>query len=208
MEKSIKNQFNNLSAPHEQVADRLQEILDYLPQKLAALAQGKDIIKFLVPANNDALVDRKINDIKFAFLKELVARNPSLDCTFTGKISDWGDFLGINIFVNQKSFLAAEEEQGRKYQTLAEYNEAFFQSLKLAPTKMKEYVAVNDELSTLEFGYIRMLSKGSDPNAIPADCASAHHRTWYVDMPAWEKPSPEPLGRDLLEYIRRHTPKN
>jgi hypothetical protein len=213
---SLTEQFNNLSTPLMQVTERLQEVLDCLPQKLAALPEGKDIIKFMVPVEDDGFLDRNIQDIKFAFVKELAARYPSHDCMVTGKISDCGDFLGINIMVGQKSLLATAQEQEKKYETLTEHLNDLDKIL--APEELEKYVAIYDEMSALEFTYIQQLARGIDPNTLPqkgwvrpngepVKSEGTQARTWYVDMPAWPKFVSQP-DRNLMKYLPSRTPKN
>ena len=197
---SLKDKFNSLTSPNAALVDRLQEILNALPQKLVQSAE-KEMLLALVPIENpngDRRTIFEMEDIKFGFKKTLAEFPDNLDCVISGYVSQYGNFMVVAVKKGEKNTLNLLKE---KDSTVAGREDYFTQMQNLFPAQLMREQLEESELAWRGMGLLMALAlKNVAPEkvlALPRQYTDGtpiesplQGRLVYWDVnEGWEKPA-------------------
>src|SRR6218665_60526 len=120
MTAKLTDIFNTADAASRSLAQRLQQVLDALPEKLDQMPAGKDILLVQVPVDHKyppslTPTDRaaaaqaaqtRIIPVLHAFDRALMQKFPQVDVSLRTSNSIWGEHIFVNIVTSQPSVSA------------------------------------------------------------------------------------------------------
>ncbi len=214
MARRLSDVFNTADQEGRTLAARLDQFMDGLPAKMAALAKAdpsKDIILAQIPLNT-ARDKAQADDIIGAFQLAFVETFPDIDCHIIGSNSIWGDHVFLSVITSEKSPLAKMHENG----FFPKDGNAFFAQLQkdMSEEALHGYIALRSCMDMVQSAIVQCRLNDTDPNKMgpvtfegwgpnPADY-HGRYTFWDVD-PAW--PKPEVLPEFKEKFGNRQAPK-
>lgn len=224
MAAKLTDIFNAADQASRSLAERLEQVLDALPAKLADLKAAhpdKDILLVQVPIDNkydktkpyaeqsadvEAAMQR-VGRVAAAFEKELAERFPQVNCSMSCSNSVWGDLLSLNIVTSEESLVARLNRAGLAPQSPQEAFEGMQRIM--SEREVAEYFSLHQSLEMVHHSLHQVRAKGGDPDTMGPvtfsgmgmpNPAQYHGRYVFWDVDGtWPKPALLPEFKHIFD---------
>lgn len=228
MTAKLTDIFNSADAASRSLAQRLQQVLDALPEKLDQMPAGKDILLVQVPVDHKyppsqspmeraaaaQAAQMRIAPVLYAFDNALMQKFPQMDVSLRTSNSIWGEHIFVNIVTSQPSVSAGVIAAGVDPQNPSAVMQGM-QSL-LGAKGMSDYLMLQQSLEMIQSSLMQTRAAGMDPDKMGAVRFSGYgpkpekyhgrYMFWDVDA-AWPKPAVLPEFAHLASKPKKDTPR-
>ena len=229
MTAKLTDIFNTADAASRSLAQRLQQVLDALPEKLGQMPAGKDILLVQVPVDHKyppslthmeraaavQAAQARTTPVVHAFEKVLMEKFPQVDASLTASNSIWGEQIFVNIVTSQPSVSARLIAAG----VPPENPHAVMQGMQnlLGEKGMTDYLLMQQSLQMIQSGMVQARVAGMDPDKMgpvrfsgfgpKPEKYHGRYTFWDVDT-AWPKPALLPEFAHLAPKPQDAAPKS